>query len=271
MTKATAASVPVLRLANDASADGGVLDARRPMDVEDLAVWAIRDQKADRTGGALFEMEAALDRPDREPRGSSRDGIAELMRRRETGGCRVDGGGPMRGVQPRVHPDAEAVVDAIRAIPDWRQRGLVFEYAQLGDRPDWSSGVQTLVPVPVPETQRGAVRHMIVAEWETQPLRSELLRDLHARGHRILDPYGRHRFPAAEDGFSYRTLDDGRRQVAVRWCPVEPSPSDAWIANTNALYAAWHAGMVALERALRRVVLRDHRCIGFDAPAEPWG
>ncbi|CAO3409380.1 hypothetical protein [Azospirillum largimobile] len=101
------------------------------MDVESLAIWAIRDQKADRTGGTLFDLEAALDHPDREPQGSSRDGVATLMRRRETGGCRIDGGGPMRGVQPRVHPDAEAVVDAIRAIPDGRQRGLVFEYAQL--------------------------------------------------------------------------------------------------------------------------------------------
>lgn len=246
-------------------------DLRQPMDVEALAIWAIRDQKADRTGGALFDVEAACDRPDWEPRGSSRDGVAEMLRRRETGGCRVDGGGPMRGVQPRVHPDAEAIVDAILSIRDRRQRGLVFEYAQLGDRPDWSNGAQALVPVPVPESRRGAVRHVIAAEWETQPLRSELLRDLHARGHRILDPYGRHRFPATEDGFSYRTLDDGRRQVAVRWCPVEPYPSDAWIVNTNALYAAWHAGMVALEAALRRAALRDHRCTGFDAPAEPWG
>lgn len=148
-------------------------DLRQPMDVEALAIWAIRDQKADRTGGALFDVEAACDRPDWEPRGSSRDGVAEMLRRRETGGCRVDGGGPMRGVQPRVHPDAEAIVDAILSIRDRRQRGLVFEYAQLGDRPDWSNGAQALVPVPVPESRRGAVRHVIAAEWETQPLRSE--------------------------------------------------------------------------------------------------
>ncbi|MBY6265553.1 hypothetical protein EI613_27065 [Azospirillum sp. 412522] len=255
------------RPANDAAAP----DTRQTVDVERLAIWAIRDQKADRTGGALFDLEAALDHPDREPQGSSRDGVATLMRRRETGGCRVDGGGPMRGVQPRVHPDAEAVVDAIRAIPDWRQRGLVFEYAQLGDRPDWSNGDQTLIPIPVPESRRGAVRHVVRAEWVDLPLQSVLLADLRRRGVPILDRYGRLRFPSQEPGFAYRITDDGGRQVVTRWCPVEPYPSDAWIVNTNAIYAAWHAGMMALERGLRRVVLRDHRLVGFGVPAEPWG
>ncbi|MBP2302867.1 hypothetical protein J2850_005609 [Azospirillum picis] len=29
--------------------------------------------------------------------------------------------------------------------------------------------------------------------------------------------------------------------------------------------------MMVLERRLRRVVLRDHRLVGFGVPAEPWG
>ncbi|WP_455174139.1 hypothetical protein [Azospirillum largimobile] len=75
------------------------------------------------------------------------------------------------------------------------------------------------------------------------PLQSVLLADLRRRGVPILDRYGRRRFPSQEPGFAYRITDDGGRQVAVRWCPLEPYPSDAWIANANAIYAAWHAGM----------------------------
>lgn len=259
----------------------GTVDMRSPVSAEGLATWAIRDQQADRTYTGLHRVEACAgaamrirQQPHRFaeydfPAGYPMDSVARAM---EIGdiGTRIDGGGPVRGVPVTVHPDAELVLDAIQAIPNGRQRGLVLEYARLGDRPDWSNGTQTLAPLPVPESQRGRTRHAVRAEWENLPAHSAALRRLLAAGHRIVDQHGARRFPACEPGFAYRVREDGQRQVAVRWCPVEPVPSDAWIANTNAIYAAWHAGMTILARTLVRLPLRDHRCTGFDAPAEPW-
>lgn len=243
-----------------------------PMDLEALVTWAIRDQKADRTDVALFDLEAAadVDHDGWEPRGSSRDGVAEMLRRGEMGGCRVDGGGVLRGVQPRMHPDAETVADAIGRLRSLRQRGLVLLHARAGERPEWSAGGQALVPVPVPETQRGAVRHRIAGAWEDVPTHAEFARLRQRRGLPIVDRYGRSLVRTPEPGQTFRTLDDGSRQAFVKHCPVEPWPSDAWIANTNALYAAWHAGMMALLGELLGIPLRDHRLTGFNAPAAPW-
>ncbi|MBP2302866.1 hypothetical protein [Azospirillum picis] len=86
------------------------------------------------------------------------------------------------------------------------------------------------------------MRHIVRAEWVDRPLQSVLLADLRRQSVPILDRYGPLRFPSQEPGFASRITADGGRRVAVRWCSLDPYPSDAWIANMNALYAAWHAG-----------------------------
>ncbi|CUW39686.1 conserved protein of unknown function [Magnetospirillum sp. XM-1] len=53
-------------------------------------------------------------------------------------GVRIDCSGP--GLCPDdLHPDAEAVHDAVRSLPAL-QVGLVIEYAKSGLRPDWMEG-----------------------------------------------------------------------------------------------------------------------------------
>jgi len=255
-------------------------DARMAMSLEELVRWAVRDQKADRTYTSLHRVEScagaamhARQYPDSEgfdyPAGYPMDSVARAM---EIGdiGTRIDGGGPIRGVAVPVHDDAEMVVEAIRAIRNRRQRGLVLEYAQLGDRPDWSNGTQMLVRVQVSENKRGPLRHRVEGVWERQMQHTDLLRFLQTKGIRIVDPYGRRRFPMTQDGFQYRILSDGTRDALIRHCPLEFYPSDAWIKNVNALYSAWHAGMMALLGAVRGLPLRDYHCTGFNAPATPW-
>jgi hypothetical protein len=197
------------------------------------------------------------------------DSVARLMKI-GTLGARIDGGGPTRGLSPRLHPDAEVVMGAIDRIRDRRQAGLVLTYARAGDRPSWSTGAQTLVPVPAPEGKRGAVRHMVTGEWQAVPTHSEYARFLKSRGHPIVDAHGRSLVRFREPGQTFRTLDDGTRQAFVKHCPVEPWPSDDWIRSTNQQYADWHAGMMALLSQLLGTRLQDHAITGFRAPAIPW-
>ena len=207
-----------------------------------------------------------------EPRGSSADGVSAIARIGDIG-CRVDGGGSIRGVAPRVHPDAEAVMADIERIPDCRAAGLVLLYARQGERPEWSTGQQVLQRVPVADARRGGVRHRVIGEWERAPTHSEHARLRQRLGLSIVDHYGRSlvRGPlSGEQGYYFRTLDDGAREVLVKHCPVEPWPSTAWIKAVNDMYSTWHAGMMALLDQLLGVKLRDHRLTGFSAPPRPW-
>lgn len=246
-------------------------DARKSVTLEEIATWAIRDQCADHDDVALFDVEAAAHRGDheRDSQRPSADGCAAIARKAAIG-CDVDGRGYVRGVQPNFHPDAEAVVDAIRRIPGWRERGLVLQYSGLGDRPDWSNGAQVLVRVDVADDKRGYLRHKIAGDWERVPTVGEYARWRQRRGLRIVDPTGRSLVRGSEPGQRFRNTDDGGRECYVRHCPVEPWPSDACIANTNAIYSVWHAGMMALLGGLIGMRLKDHRVTGFDAPARPW-
>lgn len=254
------------------------VDVRARIDLEALVTWAIRDQKADRDDVALFDVEADVHNlllSDQTYRGQAidlcrpaADGCATIARKAAVG-CEIDGSGVLRGVSPRLHPDAEAVMDAIRRLSG-REAALVLQHARMGDRPDWSTGEKRLVPVPVAEERRGAVRHKIGGAWERVPARSEVARAMMRRGVSIVDRHGRPTIAQAERGFHYRPLEDGSREVFVRWCPVEEQPSDAWVAFVNGMYAAWHAGMMALLGVLLGARLRDHVLTGFLAPARPW-
>lgn len=252
-------------------------DTRRALDLEALVVWAIRDQMADRTDTALHPVEviahfgllrglpvgAGVYRT-----GISSDGCAVIANRNEVGAV-IDGGGAIRGVPPRVHPDAELVADAVERLPA-DQRRLVLHHARHADRPEWLPLVSPLVAMRRPAESRGRYRHVIAAAWEATPLQSEIARGYFARGISLFDKQGRRRIVEEERGFRFRVLGDGTRQVLAKWCPLEPLHSAAEIREANADYAAWHAGMVALWNALRARPMRDHRLTGFVGPAAPW-
>lgn len=252
-------------------------DTRRALDLEALLVWAIRDQMADRTDTALHPVEViahfgllrGLPVGAGEYRtGISGDGCAVIANRNEVGAV-IDGGGAIRGVPPRVHPDAELVADAVERLPG-HQRRLVLSHARHADRPDWLPLVSPLVAVRQPAESRGRYRHVVLGAWETTPLQSEIARGYFARGISLFDRQGRRRIVEEERGFRFRVLGDGTRQVLAKWCPLEPLHSAAEIREANAGYAAWHAGMVALCSVLRVRSMRNHRLTDFGAPAAPW-
>ncbi|MGY0835238.1 hypothetical protein [Azospirillum argentinense] len=246
-------AIPVLKVPDD-------VRPRRGIDLEDLVGWTIRNQMAHRDQVSLHGVETGTNW-----------GLDSCLRvaRISTVGTRIDGGGPIRGVPPRMHPDAEAVIGAIQRAFGGGGRPIVVDHAFTG-RPEWNLGPQRLWPVENTATQGGGRRHRVGGEWETVPLLSYVARRMMARGIRIIDDHGRRRFQQSEPGFRYRTLDDGTRQVFVRCTPLELAPSDAEVRDARAEYAAWHAGMMRVLGELLGVPLRDHRLTGFAAPATPW-
>ncbi|MBB3267603.1 hypothetical protein FHW79_005264 [Azospirillum sp. OGB3] len=260
---------------------GAAVRQRRAIDLEELVVWTIRTQKADRDRVSLHSVEmaaAAAIRRGNHPTGGFDGpggwGVDSCVRVAEIGlaGTRVDGGGQIRGVAPRLHPDAEAVMAAIdRAfgnLKGWRR--LILDQAREGGRPCWNLGCQRFVPVRNTAPKGGGRRHVVVSEWESVPPLSVVARRMIARGVGILDSRGRRKFQQAEPGFTYRTLDDGSRQVVVRWSAVELSPSIGEIREAREDYASWHAGMMRVLGAVVDLPLRDYRVTGFAAPATPW-
>lgn len=255
-----------------------VADRRRALDLEALLVWVVRDQKADRVGAALHPLEvvAHFGLLHGLPAGAgvyetgiSGDGCAAIAQRGELG-TDVDGGGPIRGLPARLHPDAELVLEALERLPS-SERRVILDHARHGDRPEWLPLVSPLVAKRRPGHQPGRYRH-IVADlgWETTPKQSEIAESYHRRGLSLFNARRERRIPLEEQGFDFRVLYDATRQVLVTWCPLEPRHSDAEIAEAHDDYAFWHGAMEALHAALRRRPMRDHRLTGFAAPAHPW-
>jgi len=254
-------------------------DLRRTLDLEAFLVWAIRDQMADRTDTALHPAEAVAHYgvlyglpigAGVYETGISADGCAAIANRNEVG-TDIDGGGAIRGLPPRVHPDAELVADIIEGLGA-RQRRLVLHHARHADRPEWLHLVQPLVAVKRPSDAKGRYRH-VVAElgWEATPKQSEIAQRYFARGISLFDRLGRRRIVEEERGFQFRVLGDGSRQVLVKWCPVEPAHSKADIREANADYMAWHEALWTIFYSLKRARrLRGHVVSGFAAPALPW-
>lgn len=242
----------------------------KAVDLFDLLDWTYRRQRVlEMSGVALFDVEAAAD--GRPLMGRSACGCV-VAERNAVIGTAIDGGGVLRGVSGRVHPDAETVHTAVsRLLPG--ERTLVIDHARAGVPPDHLDPHRVrLVCVPVPPDQPGAVRHKVSGAWEFQPYAAvQAMR----RRYGVVDGRGAGKFPAAEKGFRYRvpaetTAHASDREVLRRWCPLQPSPSPGQIAQVNGRYAAWHDAMGHLLDLLRTAPLKDHRVTGFRAPAQPW-
>jgi hypothetical protein len=111
------------------------------IDVEQLVVWAFRDQKADRHAGVgLHRIEANV--AGLEPRGRSSDGCAALSDIEHLG-CRIDRRAGL--VRDLVHPVAEAVAVEASALAGGE---LLRFYGRLGGRPDgWAEPQRWYRPV----------------------------------------------------------------------------------------------------------------------------
>jgi len=104
------------------------------MDIEQLLIWTYQDQAADavvgRAAGTSIPMIGGT---------SNSAMIASHMAL----GCRVDvpGGGARwaAGIACDIHPDAEALHDAVKELPS-QWIGMVIRHAKAGTRPDWLPG-----------------------------------------------------------------------------------------------------------------------------------
>jgi len=253
-------------------------DHRLALDLEALLTWAIRDQQADRTDAALHPAEAAAhygllhDLPigaSSHRTGISADGCAVIANRFEVG-ANIDGGGAIRGIPPRVHPDAELVAEALEWLPS-SERRIIRDHARHANRPVWLPLVSPLGKKMRPGHKPGRYRHVVAdLGWEASPKQSEIAQRYFDRGVSLFDALGRRRIVEEERGFQFRILGDGTRQVLTEWCPLEPRHSAEEIAEANEDYRFWHGAMEALHERLRGKALRDHRITGFSAPAQPW-
>lgn len=230
-------------------------------------MWTYRIQRVQTAlDQALFDAEQALD-SGRDVARSSTCGV-HAMERLNLYGTFIDGGGPLWGVSGEVHPDAEAVHNAVLALPDRLAAVSVVTYARLGEPPPWVPTTQKLKKLRRDGKGRA---HMVSAEWVPYPLRSAVADWLLQRGESVVTRAGRSRIAQEEAGFTFRPTDDGHgREVLQRWCPLELQPSTAWIENVNGAYRLWHGGMMALLAALIDKPLRDHAVQGFRAPHSPW-
>jgi hypothetical protein len=129
------------------SLGGGVVGAvRRPADVEAVLAWAYQVQR-------VTWVEA---------RAGWGGGVGDPY-----GGCRVDGGGR---ASVRLHPDAEAIHDAVLRLPPWRGR-LVVEHAKAGTRPRTFAGNRPRAePVIVGQFRDGRPRIEIHYDRNRHPL-----------------------------------------------------------------------------------------------------
>lgn len=114
-----------------------IMTVRQKIDVEQLVIWTYQRQKADIVvdrGVGLHDLErqAAGITVIHNTTDGSGSGIAVL-------GCRVDCGGTPSG---DLHPDAEAVHDAVRRAPSRLWRSLLIEMGRTGRRPDWMPGAR---------------------------------------------------------------------------------------------------------------------------------
>lgn len=111
------------------------------IDVEQLVVWAFRDQKADRFAGVgLHSIEASVE--GLEPRGRSADGCGALADIEHLG-CRIDR--RVGIVRDEIHPAAEAVAVLAAEVEGG---DLVRFYGRLGGRPDgWAEPSRWWRPV----------------------------------------------------------------------------------------------------------------------------
>ncbi|MEQ8803170.1 MAG: hypothetical protein RLP45_14125 [Haliea sp.] len=109
-----------------------VAPMKREMDVEDLLVWAFREQQVQTVLGRSAAARAAGPAMFR-----ALDSAASIARIAELG-VRVDSFGPP---SDNLHGDAVEVWSAVAHLPE-AQAGAVAHYAQAGAAPEWPGDIQ---------------------------------------------------------------------------------------------------------------------------------
>jgi hypothetical protein len=157
----------------------------KAMDVEDLLIWAFRDQKIDLVAAAM--------RP-KGPSGSSHSSLAEMLML----GTKVDTtSAGARHFAVHCHEDAAVVYDAVMALPPeaWM---FVIKHAKSATQPDWHPEGPGRYVVPLdkhgqpkrlwrdPAKQRGDLGPMPAELVGTNPVHVEESRRAYAVWHAAL-------------------------------------------------------------------------------------
>lgn len=224
------------------------------MDVFTLLVWAFRAQKVDSAAGrGLFDLESALLEEEEPFHRRSADG-AEAVAGIGALGCRVDGGGPVRGVAPPCHPDAFVALEALDEVH--RLHGphvaaLVLRHAKDGAPP----AASTIPPKAFPVEVEGAgknwgvfdgrrVYYRVVAVGKVREVHTKVVR---TRGQK-------------PQTVEVEVLKD------VEVCPVVWEPEPTWVSAENLKARDWLRGMETAAAFLLSANFDTHEVSAFLPP-----
>jgi hypothetical protein len=222
-----------------ATATPAVLDARRPVDVEDLVRWVYREQKVD----------IVLAGRDQGPSGGgvSSSGVMAAIGRL---GCIVDTSGPGASWvadRAEIHPDAEAVHSFVLSRAAARGLGfhLVQRHAKDATRPNWRPDADPRCLPQWREDRFGNSR----AAWDAYGLPK--------RGTFVVE---------------YELGEDGRKSHKPSHCPITWQDHPDVLAIERAEWRQWRRALdeiAAYFRANPGELVR-HRVEGPAIEAEPW-
>ena len=210
-----------------------------------LLTWVYRDQKADvMSGKDLHAAEAGEADPEDYHGGWSADGCAAMAEIARVGVI-VRGTGHRQ--YPALHPDAEAVHDAVVTLSRIDPLGarLLRHHGRRGDTPDFGA----CVPAPGPVRRRTGNNRLVIVEDATLPGNSHLER----RERRIRGTARRSRVWV---------------EVHYPFCPLSYSPSFEAVAEAQAEYLAWWRALARVTAALPP--LGRWRLTGLGANETPW-
>ncbi len=137
-------------------------DLRRPISMERLLVWAMKDQMADHVMSHTLRAS-----PDDYAAGVAADGCFAVARRQVLG-TQVDCAGSAASASPHLHPDAELVWLRCWELLDAATFRLVIDCAKNDTRPDWRPDMPAFEVHPVTAPKQIAGRwHEVVRIFES--------------------------------------------------------------------------------------------------------
>jgi len=153
-----------------------------------------------------------------------------------------------------VHHDAVRVHEAVRAL-GFISAQLIIEHAENGERPEPSTAHPEAYPVPARDEVMLAEDRsgwsMINGRRFSYVLRSQgTVREME-----IVEPKPTKR--------RHKAVEQRMKAVRVEFCPIDWSPTPAYVDMVNAIYDRWLDAMCELLLSLEGAKLKNHLLTGF--------
>jgi hypothetical protein len=228
--------------------------AVQSVSLEELVIWAYRDQRVEQmTAASLEDVERSAEHDELSTElkvlllHGSIDSVARVQRIAELG-TEIDGGGRSFS----CHPDAELLHDEVCVVArTWRGDGSrIKRFGKSGDIPEWRTGEPKPVYVPVEEDSRSPVKHKIREQWYS----------VHGPRPRI----------ARGEVAKVVQVSENEWDLWVRYCPITYYPPPEYAEAARKDYSDWHKAMTRLMDRVAKLRFGDYRVTGFAAPATPW-